>query len=259
MTTDLFLTNGTDLVAKTFLFFSQANTIIALLCIAFFGYDKNKISRTLLILFFSMIVNAFLKSIWQIPSYTGKSYAFPSGHMQSSAVLWGWLSLEINKKPFFVFSAFLLCGIAFGLIHMGYHSIIDILGALFFTLILLMIYPIFLKLPLIKKQLATGGFILSLLALPMIYFTIQRSSPSAPFIAEGALIGFSLGMLHKNVLISLNRPAQKIKSILLAIAGIIFIQIGFKYFPIPSKELSLLGCYFLIALWFSAGVTHCIK
>ncbi len=253
------LADGIDLVAKIFLFFTQENTVIALLCIGFLGYDKKKVSKTLFLLLFSMILNAFLKSIWQIPlsPKIGTGFAFPSGHMQNSAVLWGWLSLEVNQKPFFAFSIFLLSGVAFGLLHFGYHTPVDILGALFFAIILLIAYPYLLKKSLIKKQLALAGFTLSLLALPMIYFISNR--PSSIFIAESALVGFSLGILHKNALLPINTLALKVKSIILAIFGIIIIQLGFKYFSITPKELSLGCCYFLTALWVSVGVSKCIQ
>lgn len=248
-----------NLAAKAFLFFAQENIVIVLLCIGFFGYDKKKITRTLFILLFSMIVNAFLKSLWKIPlpPEVGTGYAFPSGHMQNSMVLWGWLSLEIKRKAFFAFSISLLCGIAFGLIQLGYHSLIDILGALASALILLIFYSFLLKLPLFKKRLSIIGFSLFLFALPMAYYISARSS--SMFIAQGALIGLSLGMLYENTSHILNTYTRKIKSILVAITGIALIQIGFKYLPIYSKEFSLFSCYFLTALWISAGVSKCTQ
>ena len=253
-----FLTENINLTAKAFLFFTQEKTVIVLLCIGFFGYNKKKITRALFLFLFSMILNAFLKSLFKVPlaHEIGAGFAFPSGHMQNSAVLWGWLSLEVNRKSFFAFSLLLLCGIAFGLIQLGYHSLVDILGALVFALILLMLYPLLLKCSYIKNRLATAGFTLFLFALPMIY-SISPRTP-AIFIAPSALIGFSIGTLPQNVLQPLNTIRSKVKSTLLAIAGALLIQIGFKYFPLVSKEFSLLCCYFLTGLWLSAGVSKCL-
>lgn len=247
-----------NLIAKGFLFFSQENTVIVLLCMGFFGYDKKKVSRALFLLLFSMIFNAFLKSLFQVPlsSEIGTGFAFPSGHMQNSAVLWGWLSLEVKRKSFSALSVILLCGIAFGLIQQGYHSLVDILGALVFATLLIILYPLLLKRTFIKNSLTRTGIFLFLIALPMIHSISQP--PPVLFVAEGALVGFTLGTLQQNALRSLNNFFSKLKSLLLAMAGIALIQAGLRYFPHLSQEFSLFTGTFLTALWISAGVSKCL-
>ncbi len=89
----------------------------------------------------SMLWNAALKTIFNIPlpAELGiDGLAFPSGHMQSSVVFYGWIALKTPHRWLQVMIGLGLVGIGQSLVHFGYHRYVDIAGAVFFgTMILI--------------------------------------------------------------------------------------------------------------------------
>jgi undecaprenyl-diphosphatase len=131
------------LVADFFLLFSNEPIILPLIIIGIIGYNRHIFSHALTLLLFTMVFSATLKSIFKVPLNPElglPGYAFPSGHMQSSIVFYGWLYYSISNKLTRYIIVGLLLSIAYGLIFRGYHKIIDILGALFFGSLTLVIY-----------------------------------------------------------------------------------------------------------------------
>jgi undecaprenyl-diphosphatase len=95
-----------------------------------------------------MLFNFALKITFQIPlsPHLGKEgFAFPSGHMQSCVVLYGWLIINTRKALYKVLLASLLSGVGLSLVYCGYHNYFDILGAMFFGSLLLLGYSYFIN------------------------------------------------------------------------------------------------------------------
>ena len=95
-----------------------------------------------------VLLNLALKITFQIPlapSLGKEGGAFPSGHMQSSIVLYGWLFKSINRLSIQVLIIILLIGIGGGLVHLGYHNYFDVFGAVFAGILLIFTYNWFLK------------------------------------------------------------------------------------------------------------------
>jgi undecaprenyl-diphosphatase len=87
-----------------------------------------------------MLVNFSLKVTFQVPLLptAGKvGFAFPSGHMQSSVVLYGWLITKTKNIFYQVLIVGLLISIGFSLVHKGYHDYADVLAGIFFGVILI--------------------------------------------------------------------------------------------------------------------------
>jgi len=89
-----------SLLAKGFLTFSHPIVIVPLLLIGLVGEvvlgQKSPCEWRLacLLVLFSMILNVFLKSLFLVPlnpALGKEGFAFPSGHMQVSVVLYGYL------------------------------------------------------------------------------------------------------------------------------------------------------------------------
>lgn len=182
-----------DSLAKASLFVTTEYFVIALISIGYLTYNKPVFARALFLLLFTMILNPFLKDIWQVPlnpALNKVGYAFPSGHMQATAALWLWLSYDLKKPAFGVLSAFILGAVAFSLHHLGYHTFYDIGGAFGFAVLSLLVYAILTKV-LPEDKHSFLGILLAVVGLPLIIFT---SSPQTHvWIAVGALAGFSVG------------------------------------------------------------------
>ena len=132
-----------DSIAKASLFVTGEYFIIALVSIGYLTYKKPVFSRALFLLLFTMILNPFLKDIFQVPlnpDLHKVGYAFPSGHMQATAVLWLWLAYELKKPLFTILAGIILCAVAFSLHHFGYHTLEDIGAAVGFALISLVLF-----------------------------------------------------------------------------------------------------------------------
>jgi undecaprenyl-diphosphatase len=131
-----------DNVARIFLSFSHDTIIIPLVILGYIWLDQRIFFNAICILLVSILLNFSLKITFQVPllpSLNKSGFAFPSGHMQSSAALYGWLITKL--RPVYKIPLIgLLIGIGLSLIHFGYHSYIDILGALLFGGLLIYLY-----------------------------------------------------------------------------------------------------------------------
>lgn len=89
------------------------------------------------------LININLKWYFKVPlSFTTKTYAFPSGHMQAFCFLFGFLAY-FRIFNFQYFTLPLLLWIASSLVHFGYHQPIDIIGACLCTSIFILFYAKF--------------------------------------------------------------------------------------------------------------------
>ncbi len=132
------LTN--DLVASFFLNFSHNNFIISLFFFAYFYLDKKLSLKTALLLLSSVLLNYILKNIFQVPlspTLNKFGYAFPSGHMQSTIVLYGFLWLNIKNVNIRILLPIIMLAIGISLIYFKYHDLKDILGSAFFSSLIL--------------------------------------------------------------------------------------------------------------------------
>ncbi|GAI60002.1 unnamed protein product [marine sediment metagenome] len=160
--------------------------------------------RVGIIFLLSVYVNNGIKEIFQQPrpfeilpeiqKVQASGYGFPSGHAQSSLVVWG--SIAYWKKQIWIrnLSVLLILLIGFSRIYLGVHFPTDILGGwLFGGLILGLSYFIFLK---FKLDFIRGNMIFKIIGitlLPVILLQIQSSPDIISSVA--ALTGIGYGLL----------------------------------------------------------------
>lgn len=115
------------------LFACQTITWFMIGLIGFFLIDRNAFGKALLLVFFTMIYNTYLKYLWQEPlPLPMHGWAFPSGHMHSAFVFWGWLAIEARRFWVSIATAVLLIFIGYAMIHEWYHYPRDVVGAMAF-------------------------------------------------------------------------------------------------------------------------------
>lgn len=148
-----------DLIARFFLTFSDWTIIIPVVLVGLFINNKLFYNLICLILF-SILVNVALKVSFHVPlnPSLGKfGFAFPSGHMQLSTVLYGWVFWHISNKYLRLSCVLILVGIGLSLIHFSYHDLFDVIGGVVFAALLISIYSHFLQgRPVLVFVLATG-------------------------------------------------------------------------------------------------------
>jgi len=129
-------------IPKGFLAFSHPTLIVPLLIIGFLlekkGLIKNAHQSTTiwqyacLLILFSMVFNAFLKSLFLVPlnpAIGKEGFAFPSGHMQVSVAFYGWLFWAYLYRMLRGSILLVLTGVGYGLIQQGYHNFSDVIAA----------------------------------------------------------------------------------------------------------------------------------
>jgi len=227
--------------------------------------------RVGIIFLLSLYVNSGVKEIFQQPrpfdilpeiqKAHAYGYGFPSGHAQSSMVVWGSIAIAYWKKQTWIryFSVLLILLIGFSRIYLGVHFPTDALGGwLLGGLILGLSYFIFsnIKLDFIQKN--TIFKIIGITLFPVILLKIQ----SSPDIISGvaALIGIGYGLLLFSSSIGGIRPGswlQRLYSFLLGLFGIGILYLGLKLI-LPSEgqafyQLCRFFRYLLLGMWISFG------
>ncbi len=129
-----------EFLTKFFLCFSHEVIIIPLVILGYVWGNRKFFSQGICLLFISILVNFSLKVTFQVPLLptVGKiGFAFPSGHMQSSVVLYVWLITKTKNIFYQALIVGLLISIGFSLVYKGYHDYADVLAGVFFGVILI--------------------------------------------------------------------------------------------------------------------------
>ena len=150
-----------NLIADSFLYFSQPTTIAAFLIAAYFiSTNKNYSIQLAALCALGILVNVVLKGYFKVPlasfiSHPG--FAFPSGHTQFATVFYGYIAFfglpnQIDNKKHtsfitrqdlnirIIISSILICGIGFGLVHYHYHTIGEVIAGFVAGMALLFLY-----------------------------------------------------------------------------------------------------------------------
>ena len=225
--------------------------------------------RVGIIFLLSVYANNGLKEIFQQPrpfeilpeiqKIYASGYGFPSGHAQSSLVVWG--SIAYWKKQTWIryLSVLLILLIGFSRIYLGVHFPTDILGGwLIGGLILGLSYFIFLK---INLDFIQGNMVFKIIGItlfPLILLQIQSSPDIISSVA--ALTGIGYGLLLFSSSIGGIRPGnwlQRLISFLVGVIGIGIFYLGLKLI-LPSEGQSFYQLfrffrYLLLGMWISFG------
>lgn len=182
-----------DIIAKFFLVFGQEFILIPLITIGFFALNKKTYGHAIILLLFTMIFNAFLKSIFQIPlaEHLNKTgYAFPSGHMQSAIAFYGWLFVAHKNTLVRTMVLTILFGLGYSLIQQKFHNIYDVSAAVLFGSLTLLIYTIVSRIKLFKSRPFLLGYILIVFSAGLLLS--MDSLPNHTLMAFMVLTGFTL-------------------------------------------------------------------
>jgi len=223
--------------------------------------------RVGIIFLLSVYLNNGLKEIFQQPrpfdilpgiqKIYASGYGFPSGHAQSSLVVWG--SITYWKKQIWIRNLSLLLILLIGLsrIYLGVHFPTDILGGwLIGGLILSLSFFIFLKVKFDFIQKNMLFKIICITLFPVILLHFQSSSDIIS--SAAALTGIGYGLLFFSSSIGGIWPGnwlQRLFSFLVGMIGVGILYLGLKLI-LPSEGQSFYQLfrffrYLLLGIWIS--------
>ncbi len=243
-----------DIFTKFFLIFSHDTMIIPIIIGGFIWSNRNVFYHAICLVLLSILLSFILKLIFQKQSMYG--LAFPSGHMQASVVLYGWLAYTSRNYFLRILTTILLIGIGFSLVYLGYHDYYDVLGGVFFAIILLAGYSFTLnkmtsKMPYINLSLATYLML-------SIFFYCESILPHL-WLAYYALLGFIISTKIFKQDIELKTITEKTLTSLFCLLAIISIKSIFQLqilsgLPTYLSQLQWLLIGFIVPL--SSSITR---
>ncbi len=262
-----------DNITEAVLFFGSGYFMVPLAIIGFLYLDRKTFAFALFILLFTVCANPFLKMLWKMPLPSmgnAEGYGFPSGHLQSAIVFWGFLAFRYNNLSWrLVISAFLIA-YAWALYIKGYHYPIDLLGAACFAALSLILYRLVLKTTMAQYSSGLVGAFLFMLASGLsIVFKELILTNHAVAPALGGLLGFSFGWVltrwseqikfYESDNLTLLLPDWNMRARLLlisALGGGAIIYINFYLLletVFSSPDLRQFCGFFMLSLWIAAS------
>ena len=197
--------NIIDGLVKLILSFGHETIMTPTIILGFIWLNRDIFYHATCILLLSMLFSFALKVTFKKISTYG--FAFPSGHMQASVAIYGWLAYKYNKQFGYIFATIILSGIGISLVYAGYHDYPDALGGLFFALILISLYNF--SLSKMKKNIDIISFIFATCLMLYIFWRQQQILPHL-WLAYYALIGFMLSARLFGSEIELTSKSQRI-------------------------------------------------
>lgn len=193
-------------LSEFFLLFSKDLILMPVIFLGLIFFERRFIPPALLLLLV-MILCPLLKFFFAIPyppelvQKLGKEgFSFPSGHMLSASVFYGWFLLTTNINKLLRFGLiFIIFGIGFGLIYEGYHNIYDVNGAVFFAFIVIALYRFIISFG--KKRIANlsdhligSSAVLALSLCLSIALILFYEIPSHSVMALYSILGITMGL-----------------------------------------------------------------
>ena len=187
-------------IFEFFTWLGYRNFLFMFIPFTYWCFDRKIFGPLILIVFFSALINAWLKDFFQdsrpdpilnIDPWleNGTSFGFPSGHTQIAVVIWLYIAMNIKNIIVKIISIIFLFGVPLSRLYLGVHDVGDILGGIFVGGIILIASNIFLKK--LKSEKFKLSLINQLIILIIIFLLFYLSWPSG----EGAVIVLSVGGL----------------------------------------------------------------
>ncbi len=241
---------------KFITFFGNEEFYILVLPLLFWFWDKDKALKLMLILLPSLMLNAYLKEVFQTARPVGVAlieqdgFAFPSGHAQGTATLWLMLALLLRQKWMSILAAAMLILVPLSRLYLGVHWPADVLGGLAIGALVVWLYWAFLYESL-GKYLAEKTVLsqAALLTTVILFFACLFPAPDAiPVLA--VIWGFGLIVIFSDVVHSKPRDGiiWIIITLVVGIIGTLLIWKGLKV-VLPYNTIGRFIRYAVLGFW----------
>ncbi len=251
-----FQSDGLTSFFKFLTFFGDKEFYIMILPLFFWLWDKDKAVKLLFILMPSLLLNFWLKEIFQtarplaVALIEQGGFAFPSGHAQGSTTLWLMLALLIRKKWINILAVVMVILVSLSRLYLGVHWPVDIFGGILIALGLVFAYNKYIfdnyRKYFTAKTKFGQAYVLSIVIL---FFTIIYPVDDAITILA-VLWGFGIILIFTDVMKS-ELPQGILWKFLILIAGIVGVLLIWKGLKtiLPPMVITRFLRYAILGAW----------
>ncbi len=233
-----------DTAAHIFLMFIKEEIIIPIVIFGMIFHKREPYANAICFFCIIMIFNTFLKNLFKVPllPHLGNGYAFPSGHMHTSTIFYGYILYKIPDWKIKFLLASLICGIGFSLVYCNYHSLFDIYGTFGFAVTEIAIYR-YLEKNTSTRFIAIFALVFSLLIIRALF--LMHKLESYVWLGFYVLIGMIIGIWFFGEY-KLKNIAQKITALIFALLSVFAIYYFGSFLKIVSLNGYVVNLKFLI-------------
>jgi membrane-associated phospholipid phosphatase len=256
-----------DWLFKTLTFLGSEGFFLILMPFVYWCVDRVLGIRLIVLLLSSVAINTVVKVLAAQPrpfQFDGRvkaittetTFGFPSGHTQSSTVVWGLLGRKARRWWFWTIAVALVVGVGVSRMYLGVHFPTDVLGGLVIGLIVLWLF--------VKWWPRVENWVRSLslqvqLALtgpPLLLLLVARDNDVVTGV--GTMVGIGVGLILERRFVRFSTPGTVVQRALRMVVGLavlIGIWAGLRsvFAGMEPAVLLRLARYTLVGLWAALG------
>ncbi len=258
-----FRSEAATAVMRVFTWVGYSTFYMLFLPLGFWLWRKPAFTRLAVIVAISGCLNYFLKDFWQDPrpdiamsldGLVGKSYGLPSGHAQTSTVLWLWLAYEVRRGWMWALAVFVIAGIAMSRLYLGVHDVEDVVVGLAIGLAVVgggIVVLRAIALPYLTLALV-------LLAGQAVVFTLWPGTPGSATGFGAFAVTWLIGANWERQTVGYRPPpgARRVLVIVVGLAILMALFVGLKTLAgaiDPEGDVAMYGATVVITLYMTAG------
>ena len=225
--------------------------------------------RVALLTLLSSYINSGLKDLFQQPRpfYLVPSvklseaigYGLPSGHSQTSVIVWGVIAAWARKTWFRVVAVVLMLLIGFSRVYLGVHFPTDVLAGWAIGAVLLGLYLT--AQPSVRLWLTQRELVVRIglgLAIPLVLYLVYQTDDSLMIAATMAGLGVGLPVTDRYIMFSAGGPwGQRVLRFIVGGVVVLALYLGLRL-VVPGEGATLYRAfralrYVLVGVWVSLG------
>jgi membrane-associated phospholipid phosphatase len=245
-------------------FIGSEEFLLLFLAVVYWCVNRTLGLRLALVMLASQFLNETLKDATNVPrpgapivplypDTTLNTSAWPSGHAQNTAALWGTLAGLVRRSWVMALAGAVILLVGVSRLYLGLHWPIDVLsGWLLGGLAAAIALALVARFPRVTVALVPPPWLLAGLALPLVLLALHPTNTTAK--AAGAVLGLIAGWWLERRLVGFEAPAPLLTQVIKAVIGLV-VAFGLRvvlkevFAVLPWEIGADLLRYVILGLW----------